>query len=92
MTSCGRSPAPLVEWAERFQAGVPTSIPDRPVLEALVYLIDSGCKRRQLPDRFGAWDAGGNRFCRWDAAGVFERLFTDLPPAGSPGSAERSST
>lgn len=73
--------APLVERAKRSRAGAPAAIPDRLFLEALVYLADSGCKWRQLPDRFGAWDAVYNRFRRWLAAGVFERLFADLPPA-----------
>ena len=72
--------APRVERAKRTRAGAPAAIPDRQFLEALVYLADSGCKWRQLPDRYGAWDAVYNRFRRWLAAGVFDRLFADLPP------------
>ncbi len=75
--------APLVERAKRTRAGAPAATPDRTFLDALVYLADSGCKWRQLPDRFGAWDAVYNRFRRWLAAGVFERLFADLPPAAA---------
>jgi transposase len=75
--------APLVERAKRSRAGAPADIPDRAFLEALLYLADSGCKWRQLPDRFGAWDAVYNRYRRWLAAGVFERLFADLPPAAA---------
>jgi putative transposase len=71
---------PLVERAKRSAAGAPPRVPDRVFLEALLYLADSGCKWRQLPDRFGAWDAVYNRFRRWLDAGVFERLFADLPP------------
>ena len=71
---------PLVERAKRSRAGAPPGIPDRLFLEALVYLADSGCKWRQLPERFGAWDAVYNRFRRWIDAGVFERLFADLTP------------
>jgi putative transposase len=71
---------PLVERAKRSRAGAPPGTPDRLFLEALLYLADSGCKWRQLPDRFGAWDAVYNRFRRWAAAGVFARLFADLPP------------
>src|SRR5262245_52637099 len=75
--------APLVERAKRSRAGAPADIPDRTFLEALLYLADSGCKWRQLPDRFGAWDAVYNRFRRWLAAGVFGRLFADLPPSAA---------
>ena len=76
---------PRVERAKRSRAGAPPGVPDRLFLEALVYLADSGCKWRQLPDRFGAWDAVYNRFRRWLAAGVFERLFADLPPQMAAG-------
>jgi transposase len=72
--------APLVERAKRSRAGAPADIPDRRFLEAVLYLADSGCKWRQLPERFGAWDAVYNRFRRWVAAGVFGRLFAAVPP------------
>ena len=75
--------APLVERAKRSRAGAPAEISDRVFLEALVYLADSGSKWRQLPERYGAWDAVYNRFRRWLDAGVFERLFADLPPAAA---------
>ena len=75
--------APLVARAKRSRAGAPAAIPDRTVPDALLYLADSGCKWRPLPERFGAWDAVYNRFRRWLAAGVFERLFADLPPAAA---------
>ena len=52
---------------------------NRLFLEAVLHLADSGCKWRQLPDRFGAWDAVYNRFRRRVRAGVFGRLFADLP-------------
>src|SRR6476659_9093265 len=72
---------PLVERAKRSRAGAPPGIPDRLFLDALLSLADSGCKWRQLPARFGAWDAVYNRFRRWVRAGVFERLFADRGPA-----------
>ena len=75
--------APRVERAKHSRAGAPARVSDRLFLEALVYLADSGCKWRQLPERFGAWDAVYNRFCRWIDAGVFERLFADLPPTAA---------
>ena len=74
---------PLVARAKRSRAGAPADIPDRLFLEALLYLADSGCKWRQLPERFGAWDAVYNRFRRWINAGVLERLFADLPPSAA---------
>jgi transposase len=75
--------APRVQRAKRSRAGAPAGTPERSFLEALLHLADSGGKWRQLPERFGAWDAVYNRFRRWLAAGVFERLFADLPPAAA---------
>ena len=72
--------APLVDRAKRSAAGAPPQLPDRQFLEALLYLADSGCKWRQLPKEYGAWDAVYNRFRRWVDAGVLARLFADLPP------------
>jgi transposase len=79
---------PLVERAKRSRAGAPPRVPDRQFLEAVLYLADSGCKWRQLPDRYGAWDAVYNRFRRWIEAGVFDRLFADLPPRAAAGLGE----
>ena len=75
--------APRVERAKRSRAGAPAAIPDRTSLEARLYLADSGCEWRQLPERDGAWGAVYNRFRRWLAAGVLERLFADPPPAAA---------
>src|SRR5262245_41202046 len=72
--------APVIERAKHSRAGAPPAIPDRLFLEALLFLADSGCKWRQLPERFRPWDAVYNRFRRWLDAGVFERLFAGLPP------------
>lgn len=74
---------PRLARAKRSRAGAPPALPDRRFLDALLHLADSGCKWRQLPDRYGAWDAVYNRYRRWLAAGVFERLFADLPPAAA---------
>jgi putative transposase len=74
---------PLVERAKRSRAGAPPGLPDRQFMAALLHLADSGCKWRQLPAEYGAWDAVYNRFRRWLAAGVFDRLFADLPPAAA---------
>lgn len=71
---------PAVARAKRSRAGAPPGIPGRQFLDAPLYLADSGCKWRQLPERFGAWDAVYNRFRRWLAAGVFERPSAALPP------------
>jgi transposase len=63
-------------------AGAPPQLSDRDFVEAMLYIARSGCPWRDLPGRFGAWDAVYQRFRRWLAAGywlaLFERLPTDL--------------
>jgi transposase len=63
----------------KSRRGAPPKRGDREFLEALLYLARTGCPWRDLPDRFGAWDAVYNRFRRWLAAGLFLRLFATLP-------------
>jgi putative transposase len=70
---------PLVDKAKRSRAGAKAVLSDRMFLEALLYLTRTGLPWRDLPADFGDWNAVYQRFKRWRLAGVFERLFADLP-------------
>lgn len=70
---------PLVDRAKRSRAGAKPELSDRMFLEALLYLTRTGLPWRDLPDEFGDWNAVYQRFKRWRLAGVFARLFADLP-------------
>jgi transposase len=72
-----RIAAALAELKSR--RGAPPKLSDRDFLEALLYLARTGCPWRDLPDRFGAWDAVYHRFRRWLSAGLFLGLFAKLP-------------
>ena len=65
---------PLVEQAKGSWRGRKPDTTDREFLEALLYVADNGSKWRRLPAGFGSWDAVYNRFRRWVAAGVFDRV------------------
>jgi transposase len=69
---------PVVEQAKRSWRGRKPELTDRDFLEALLYLADAGCKWRQLPASFGDWSAVYNRYRRWLAAGVFDRIHERL--------------
>lgn len=62
----------------KHPAGAPPALSDREFVEAVLYLARTGLPWRDLPRRFGAWDAY-NRFRRWEAAGYWRALFERLP-------------
>ena len=75
----GRIAAVLAEV--KHPAGAPPELPDREFVEAILYLARTGTPWRDLPGRFGNWDAVYNRFRRWEAAGYWRALFERLPGA-----------
>ena len=48
------------------------------VVNAILYVAESGCKWRSLPKRFGNWHTIYTRMNRWAKAGVLDRLFEQL--------------
>jgi transposase len=76
-TTWGRIAAALA--AIKHPAGAPPKLSDRDSVEAMLYLARTGVPWRDLPTRFGAWDAVYNRFRRWLAAGYWRALFERLP-------------
>ena len=48
------------------------------VLNALLHVLEQGCKWRGLPKRFGNWHTIYTRMSRWSRAGVIERVFERL--------------
>jgi transposase len=73
----GRMAAVIREFKSR--AGAPPGIPDRAFVEAILYLARTGCPWRDLPRRFGDWNAAYTRFRRWLTLGIWQALFARLP-------------
>ena len=48
------------------------------VINAILFVAESGCKWRALPKRFGNWHTIYTRMNRWSKAGVLDRLFAEL--------------
>jgi transposase len=59
----------------RGNMGAPPKQELREFLEAVLYLLRTGCPWRDLPEEFGRWHTIYMRFRRWEEAGVWERLF-----------------
>jgi transposase len=47
-------------------------------INAMLYIIENGCKWRALPEEFGNWHTIYVRFNRWSKNGVITRLFASL--------------
>ncbi len=50
----------------------------RTVLGAILWVLRTGAPWRDLPERFGPWSTAWNRFRRWTAAGVWQRVLEAL--------------
>jgi transposase len=47
-------------------------------LDAIIYILENGCKWRALPEIFGPWHTIYVRINRWAKSGVLERIFKAL--------------
>ena len=48
------------------------------LLNAVLHLVENGCKWRALPPSFGKWHTVYTRLRRWQKNGVLERVFCAL--------------
>jgi transposase len=60
------------------KAGSPPQQSDRMFIEAVLYVARTGIPWRDVPGAFGQWDAVYNRFRRWEANGVWRKLWEGL--------------
>ena len=48
------------------------------MLNAILYILEHGCKWRGIPDNFGNWHSICTRMSRWSKNGVLDRIFARL--------------
>jgi transposase len=63
----------------KSRRGAPPGLSDRDFVEAVLYLARTGIPWRDLPPRFGQWDAVYNRFRRWLDRGIWRGLLAAVP-------------
>ena len=51
---------------------------DRRFIDAVLFRAKTGVPWRDLPERFGPWKTGYNRFTRWAILGVWAKIFKAL--------------
>ena len=69
---------PTLAAAKHSHAGAPGEMTDREFLEAVLHLQRTGSPWRDLPPELGYWHAVYRRFRRWEARGVWARLWQNL--------------
>lgn len=66
-------------YAVKHPAGAPPALSDRDFVDAILYVARTGVPWRDLPARFGDWNAVYQRFRRWQRAGYWEAVFLIVP-------------
>lgn len=54
------------------------SLTNLQLINALLYVVEHGCKWRGLPQHFGNWHTIYTRMNRWSKAGVLDQVFARL--------------
>lgn len=54
------------------------TLSDLQALNAMLYVVEHGCKWRGLPKHLGNWHTIYTRLSRWTKAGVLNRVFAEL--------------
>ena len=83
------------EWALTipfFATCRPLSATIRAIVEACLYLVAEGCRRRALPKDFPPWQTVRWWWDRFRREGVWDAATRALRPAGTPSPAPASST
>ena len=67
-----------LKLAKHSRAGAPPSQGDRDFLEAVLWMARTGAPWRELPSELWYWHAVYMRFQRWEARGIWKKLWQTL--------------
>ena len=51
-------------------------------IEAIMYILENGCKWRALPEKYEKWHTIYMRFSRWCEKGIIQKIFLKLQEQG----------
>ena len=63
---------------QRHPGGRPRQYALRRVVDAILYVVKTGCQWRQLPSDFPPWKSVHEDFRRWRRLGTWQRVVTSL--------------
>ncbi len=69
---------PLLERPRRDGRGRPRPVERREVVDAIRYVLRTGCPWRSLPEGFPTWNTVSWYFARWTDDGTWERVTDHL--------------
>ncbi len=55
-----------------------TALDNRLFVNGVLWVLRSGMRWQDLPERYGKYKSVHKRFSRWSAGGVWDKVFTDL--------------
>jgi transposase len=75
---------PLLHAArvQRHGGGRPRKYQPRRIVDAMLYVVKTGCQWRQLPTDFPPWKSVHEQFRSWRASGTWERVGKALREQG----------
>jgi putative transposase len=62
----------------RTKVGHPVTVDRRAIVNAIFYVLRTGCQWRQLPHDFPPWGTVSSQFYRWRHSGAWERIHNRL--------------
>jgi transposase len=66
--------------AQKPRTGRP-NVEHRQIINGILWVLRTGAPWRDLPERYGSWSTVASRFYRWQKAGIWERIWTQLQSA-----------
>ncbi len=73
---------PLLEQPRRERRGKPRTVERREVLNAILYVLRTGCQWRALPHEYPPWSTAYWWFRQWRLDGTWERVAAALRGRG----------
>jgi transposase len=76
--------APLLQplRGDRHGGGRPRKYESRRIVDAMLYVVKTGCQWRQMPVNFPPWQSVYQQFRTWRDSGVWERVSKTLRQQG----------